>query len=144
MMDKAILAPGVIRLAAEECFNGKCPAVNLAAFDGQVDIRSTGIAGDDGEFGADGILQKFRKIGIGASDSSGTALWRLLGSANFFDGFVRAVGAHIHLAGAARRRADPCKLRPIELDLRAADELIEVERRYDGANDSQTVRLNHS
>ena len=141
MMDKVGLAPGVIGFAAEKCFDGKCAAMNLAALDAEIDIGAAGIAGDNLKFRADGFLQQFREIGVRPGDAGGAAFRRLFGRAHILDGFVRRVGAHVHLAVAARRRADPRKLRPIELNLRSADQLIQIERWDHRADDRQTVGL---
>ena len=70
------------RLAAEECFDGKRPAVNFAALEAEIDVGAAGIAGDDLKLGADGFLQQFGKVRVRPGDAV-APIWAVLGRADF-------------------------------------------------------------
>ena len=129
-------------LARHERFDGHGAAVNLALFHGEIDRSSALIAKHDVKLGANRFFKEFGKIKSRAGGAAGPAFRRLAGFAHVFDGFVRAIGAHVEVVFALCRRADEAVFGPIVSRFFATDELVEVKRRRN-PSERETVRLSH-
>ena len=138
--DKAFLLPGNIGLPAEKSRHQGRPAMHFAALDRQIDLRAAGITADNGVFRAQHFIEQARDVKSGRAGAGTAAARRLLGLADIVDASIGRVGAHVVNDVVLFRRADPGDLGEIEFDFRPADQLIEINRRQDGA-EGETVRF---
>ncbi len=79
----------------------------------------------------------------GGAAAGAAAFGRLLGVAQIVDGFIGRVGTDVMQRVIFFRRADPAKTGPVELALRLADQLFEIERWIERA-DGQAVGFGQS
>src|SRR4030095_1213598 len=91
---ESLFIPGNVRLAAKKRRDGDQPALQLAAFEGDVDIAGALIAGNDGGLGAEHVVEELGNMIGDRSGARGTAFWRLATLAHIVDGFIRTVAAH--------------------------------------------------
>ena len=101
------------------------------------------IAQHDVEFRAEGFFHQFRQVITGRGDAVGAAFRRRGCVADVIHRFIGSVGAHVQQMVRSDRIADPAEFRPVESHLRLFGELLEVERRIDGA-DRQTIVFVHT
>src|SRR4029077_206793 len=105
------------------------PANDFVSFHRQIDLGATLVATDDGGLDAQSFVQQAGKIMTRGARPRATAARRLFGVAQIINGFERRVRSDVMHHIILFRRTDPGKFGPVEPNLRATDELLEIKAR---------------
>src|SRR5262245_40476259 len=136
------LLPGYKWLARKIRGDRKGSADHLAALHGKVDILTRLITQYDVEFGPEGIFHQFRQVITRRGNAVGAAFgWRGR-AADVIHRFIRSIGTHVQEMIRGDRITDPSEFGPVELHFRLFSQLLEIERRIDGAK-GQTIGLGY-
>src|SRR4030095_1264282 len=91
----------------------------------------------------EGFFEQSCQYEVGADGSGGAALRRFFGAFDVIDRLVWSIGPNIEDHGLSYGRTDPGELANIELNLRPADQLIQIDA-VTWITDGQPVRFGHT